>query len=123
MLHHHESYLEPAAAALNSGQNLIFLDGRINRMGHHPHRFDAVAYVAETTADHVLVVVQPLPLFGRNAEDFRNGSSTVKERRRNSDQGMKQIEQYCPRASDHFLITCHAIKIIGFRKDYGVRAV
>src|SRR5215468_609012 len=97
MLHLHESYLESAAAALNSGQNLIFLDGRINRMGHHPHRFDAVPYVAETSADHVLVVVQPLPLFRRHAEDFRNRSFIAMGRRGNSDQGMKQIEQYCPR--------------------------
>src|SRR5215469_7697858 len=33
-------------------------------------------------------------------------------RRGNSDQGMKQIEQYCPRLGDYFLIFFHAIKIM-----------
>src|SRR5262245_21230133 len=97
ILYSDESFLKTPAPALHCLQNSFFRDVGINRMSHEPHRFDTITHAAETTAQHVFIVIAALPLLGGNTKDLRNRELSSQRRRRNTDQSMKEVEQYCLR--------------------------
>jgi hypothetical protein len=76
-----EPQFKTPLSAGHGRQDFRFIHGGVQRMRDKTHALEAIAGASDTTAEHIVIVVEPMPFLTRDPEDLRDRRLSNKRRR------------------------------------------